>query len=140
MATLGQGHIAWPCSSSSPVLDGVLFSRGADPAIEENGLGFVVSDEKEKRVIGIKGLPGWCGHYVANGPTGSDGLGTIFIHLHEGFMDNLGQVQPGIWRDSSKISLLFIEDIRDAHVLENRIEIIAVFQGELGKGDSYSFF
>lgn len=117
----------------------MFLSRGADPAVEENGLGFVVSDEKEKRAIGIKGLPGWCRHHVADSATGSDGLGAIFIHLHEGFMDNLRQVQPGIWRDPSKISLLFIEDIRDAHVLENRIEIIAVFQGELGKGDSYSF-
>ena len=46
-----------PLSSSSQVLDNVLPSRRVDPAIEENGLGFVVSDEKEKRVISIKRLP-----------------------------------------------------------------------------------
>lgn len=33
--------------------DRVPLSRRADPAIEENGLGFVVSDEKEKRRLAL---------------------------------------------------------------------------------------
>lgn len=140
MLTLCYGKITLLYSSSSQVLDTVPFSRRADPAIKENGLVFVVSDENEERVISIKGLPGWCRHYIAHSPTGSNCLSAIFIHLHKGFMDNFRQVQTGMWRDSSKISLLFIKNIHDAHVLENRVEIIAVFQDELGKGDSYSFF
>ena len=97
--------------------DRVPFSRRADPAIEENGLGFVVSDEKEKRAVSIKCLPGWWGLLHTDNPTGCNCLGAIFIHLHKGFMDNFWQVQTGTWRDSCKVSHCFIKDIRDAHVL-----------------------
>lgn len=58
MTVLYWGKTVCPFFSSSHVLDSKLLSRRADPAIEEHGLGFVMSDEKEKRVISIKGLPG----------------------------------------------------------------------------------
>lgn len=87
-AHVTPGEDGTDTSSSSQGLDGALLSGRADPAIEENGLGFVVSDEKEKWVIDIKCHPGRCGHYGADSPTGSGGLGAIFIHLHEGFVDN----------------------------------------------------
>lgn len=88
MRTFRQGKTILPFSSRSQALDSMLLSRRADPAIEENGLGFVVSDEKEKRVIGIKRHPGWYGPFHAGSTTGGYCLGAIFIHLQKGFMDN----------------------------------------------------
>lgn len=58
MPMLCQGGTIPPLSSSSQVLDTVLLSRRADPAIEENGFGFVVSDEKEEGMINSKCHPG----------------------------------------------------------------------------------
>lgn len=58
--------------------DRVPFQGEQDPAIEENGLGFVVSDEKEKRAVSIKCLPDGEDFLHADNPTGCDRLGTIF--------------------------------------------------------------
>lgn len=98
--------------------DRVPLSRRADPAIEENGLGFVVSDEKEKRAVSIKCPPqdGEDSSHADN-PTGRDCLGTIFIHLHKGFMDNFLTGTNWDLERFQVSAFCFIKDIRDAHVL-----------------------
>lgn len=68
----------------------MFFLRRVDFVIEENGLGFVVFDEKEKRMIGIKCYLGWCVFFYVDNFVGCNCLCVIFIYFYKGFMDNFG--------------------------------------------------
>lgn len=92
-------------------------SGRVDPATEKNCVGWIVSNEEEKGVIGVELHPGWNGLLGSHSPTGCRCLCAHLIHLHKALVDNSGQIQIGTLGDSTQVSLGFIEDVLNAHVL-----------------------
>lgn len=64
---------------------------GAESPIKENGVGFIVPDEEEERVVCVHFYGGESTSKSHLTPGAGWGLCTLFVYFYKGLVENIGQ-------------------------------------------------